>query len=419
MRVLPLLAFLVCAGPALAAPQFATIYTFPPTKDKDASFPVAPLTAGPDGVLYGTTTGGGKKDYGTIFELTPPSVPGAQWTRQTIHTFKGDDEAGRPSAKMIFDQNTGALLGTASGQEGGGDYGAVFRLVPPSEEGKPWTMQVVHTFAGGTDGIFPFPGLVQDPATGAVYGATIADPFDQTYPATLYGFTPDASHQNWTRTLSYGFAAGDGTVPSSDLVLNDGILYGMTFDGGIVNDQCSHGCGTIFSYDLATNTFATLFQSHGAPEPTMFSSGTPLLGDASDLIGTSSKGAGGNCRLADDCGTVFTMKLDGSAAPTVTARLKGKNSGSPDGGVVWNMSHTALYGASDGLPNRCHHKGCGAIFQLKQRKSGKWKLSVVHAFDGTDGGQPIQLVLGADGAFYGTTPSGGANKTGTIFRIDP
>ena len=45
-------------------------------------------------------------------------------------------------------------------------------------------------------------------------------------------------------------------------------------------------------------------------------------------------------------------------------------------------------------------------------------LTLLHAFDfDSEGSEPSSLVLGGDGAFYGTTPDGGTAKHGTIFRV--
>src|SRR5262249_33738265 len=44
----------------------------------------------------------------------------------------------------------------------------------------------------------------------------------------------------------------------------------------------------------------------------------------------------------------------------------------------------------------------------------------LHTFDGTDGMFPEGgLILGSDGAFYGTTYGGGPSNDGTLFRIAP
>jgi uncharacterized repeat protein (TIGR03803 family) len=43
---------------------------------------------------------------------------------------------------------------------------------------------------------------------------------------------------------------------------------------------------------------------------------------------------------------------------------------------------------------------------------------VLVSFNGDDGAHPIgALVLGSDGAFYGTTLQGGSNNKGTVFKV--
>jgi uncharacterized repeat protein (TIGR03803 family) len=41
----------------------------------------------------------------------------------------------------------------------------------------------------------------------------------------------------------------------------------------------------------------------------------------------------------------------------------------------------------------------------------------VAAFNGTDGAGPDQLALGAGGALYGTTETGGSTGGGVLFRL--
>jgi uncharacterized repeat protein (TIGR03803 family) len=56
----------------------------------------------------------------------------------------------------------------------------------------------------------------------------------------------------------------------------------------------------------------------------------------------------------------------------------------------------------------------GTVFKI----TSGGKLTVLHAFDSTDGagpwGAPVQ---GTDGAYYGTTEHGGSAECGTVYRV--
>ncbi len=63
----------------------------------------------------------------------------------------------------------------------------------------------------------------------------------------------------------------------------------------------------------------------------------------------------------------------------------------------------------------------GVVFKIVQRGSG-WTLSPLYEFQGgNDGFYPMgQLVIGPNGALYGTTGfGGGSNATGTVFELQP
>ena len=74
-----------------------------------------------------------------------------------------------------------------------------------------------------------------------------------------------------------------------------------------------------------------------------------------------------------------------------------------------------LYGATaDGGAN-CAPYGCGTVFKI----TAGGTLTTLHSFDGTDGTNPWGVVLAIDGNFNGTTSGGGANRQGTVFKINP
>jgi len=155
-----------------------TIHSFtgPPN---DGAGSLAALTAGPGGVLYGTTVFGGSgtacsfsgPGCGTVFQLTPPTTPGGSWTETVIYSFTGvsGDGAG-PNARLTLTKN-GVLYGTTSAG-GSSGIGAVFRLKPPAAPGGAWTETVLHSFTGQNgDSSIPLAGLAISPS-GTLYGTT-------------------------------------------------------------------------------------------------------------------------------------------------------------------------------------------------------------------------------------------------------
>jgi uncharacterized repeat protein (TIGR03803 family) len=161
----------------------------------DGGGPLAALTVGPGGVLYGTTQYGGSSTLctlnnvvvgcGTVFQLTPPVTPGGAWSETVLYTFTGQDGDGAlPVAGLVLGKN-GSLYGTteyggsaASGSSctsfGASGCGTIFELKPPLAPGRAWTETVLHSFTGiGGDGAAPQANLTAGP-TGVLYGTTWA-----------------------------------------------------------------------------------------------------------------------------------------------------------------------------------------------------------------------------------------------------
>jgi uncharacterized repeat protein (TIGR03803 family) len=154
----------------------------------DGIGPTAGLVVGRDGSLYGTTfqggftnplcNFGGVESCGTVFELTPPTAPGA-WTEQILYSFTGQNGDGAlPMAGLTMGEG-GALFGTTAGGGSGRSgpcsfnslpgCGTVFKLTPPAAPGGAWTETVIHSFAG-TDGSSPEASLLEK--KGVLYGTT-------------------------------------------------------------------------------------------------------------------------------------------------------------------------------------------------------------------------------------------------------
>jgi len=61
--------------------------------------------------------------------------------------------------------------------------------------------------------------------------------------------------------------------------------------------------------------------------------------------------------------------------------------------------------------------GNGSVYRIDPSSGAE---TLLYSFSGgSDGGDPVQTLIYANGTFYGTTAAGGANNTGTVFKFDP
>ena len=81
------------------------------------------------GSLYGTTMDGGSPGKGTVFKLMPPASGTGPWMETVLHNFTGSDGA-NPQAGVIFGPG-GVLYGTTSAGGKSGN-GTVFQVSNPS-----------------------------------------------------------------------------------------------------------------------------------------------------------------------------------------------------------------------------------------------------------------------------------------------
>jgi uncharacterized repeat protein (TIGR03803 family) len=77
------------------------------------------------GNLYGTTTGDGAYDAGSVFKLTPYM---STWIYTDLHDFTGGSDGGNPISNVVIDAR-GNLFGTASAG-GAYRYGVVWEVTP-------------------------------------------------------------------------------------------------------------------------------------------------------------------------------------------------------------------------------------------------------------------------------------------------
>jgi uncharacterized repeat protein (TIGR03803 family) len=210
----------------LASWTETTLYSF--AASPDGGFPSSDLVLDSGGNLYGVTLLGGANNLGAVYRLSPPTAQGGTWTETVLFSFSGPDGSS-PFGRLLLDKS-GALYGTTSGG-GTSQAGTVFMLTP--QAGDVWTEQVLYSFTGGADGGNPEAGVIMDQnarlfgtastgGTGTLSGGVVF----RLDPPTVVGGA-------WTETVLHSFGGADGFRPLSRLVPRNGALYGTTSAGGL------------------------------------------------------------------------------------------------------------------------------------------------------------------------------------------
>jgi uncharacterized repeat protein (TIGR03803 family) len=209
----------------------------------------------------------------------------------------------------------------------------------------------------------------------------------------LYRISPDGVY-----TILHSFSTTtNGAAAVGSVIEVNGKLYGTT-----VGDNLGVVGPSVYSYDLSTGTFATVYEFNSSQ---LFFIGSALL-HASDgnLYGLGS--------ASDHCGAAFKMTPSGKLLNIYSFDC------SLDVGI--NEINAPLVEGSDGNFYGTGEKGgsggSGSVFKMD--RSGN--VSVLHYFGAdNDGINPgTGLVAATDGNLYGTTTYGQGNAgNGIIYQI--
>ena len=360
--------------------------------DGDGVEPAAGLVEGSDGMLYGTTQGGGANNAGTIFKL---NKDGSGYT--VSHSFSGDD-GGSPRAELV-EGGDGKLYGTTFA---GGNFGSgtVFKV---ERDGN--GHDVLHSFNSGVgDGFLPGAGLVYG-SDGALYGTTRNG--GTNFGGTVFRLNSDGS--GYSVLHHFGGIDHDGGASDAKLVEgSDGAIYGTTPFGG------TNGGGSVFKLNRDGSAYSVL-HSFDCPGCVSGEGYYPLAGLAQEAEGAfygTTWGGGSN-----DLGTVFRLNNDGSGYSVLHDFGAGGGDGqSPQAGLVQG-SDGAFYGTTSGggFPIG---SGLGTVFKLNKDGTA---YNVLRSFNSTggDGEHPLAgLVEGRDGVLYGTTTGDDFRNFGTVFKLN-
>jgi len=304
-----------------------------------------------------------------------------------LHSFAGGTDGCYPWASLILDA-AGNIYGTTSNCGPLGS-GTVFKVDTSGNE------TVLHSFAGGTiDGAFPFGGLILD-AAGNLYGTTeLAGPSGY---GVVFRLSPSG-----VESVLHSFAGGpaDGSYPYLTGLLMDakGNLYGVTQSGG------ASGHGVV--YRLSPHgRYKVLHTFVGGPSDGCNPEGTLVSDTAGNLYGT-----------ALECGSigwgiVWRLGPKGGYRVLHNFTAGATDGANPNAGVVMDTKGN-LYGdtGTGGAYNS------GTVFELNRQG-----FTLLHSFNGTTDGQFAEgaVVLDALGNLYGTTVSGGSYTTGTVWELTP
>jgi uncharacterized repeat protein (TIGR03803 family) len=203
-----------------------------------------------------------------------------------------------------------------------------------------------------------------------------------------------------TVMYSFGNGSADGAEPWGTLVkATNGLYYGVTFVGG------NSSLGTLFSYDISTNTETVLHEFGGAD------GGLPCgsLIQASDSVLYGTTWFGGN----NNEGAIFSYNIT-TGAETVLHDFGTGTDGQNPFSTLIRATNGLLYG----LTYQGGANNSGIIFSYSISTGAE---TDVYDFKSTgDGRLPIYgpLIQLNDSLLYGTTQFGGAYSSGTIFNYN-
>jgi uncharacterized repeat protein (TIGR03803 family) len=354
-------------------------------------------------LLYGTTSFGGKSDYGTVFTMDM-SGKGAD---QILYSFAGATDGQFPMGTLWFrNNNTYDIIGTT--QEGGAyNQGAVFELT--SKNGSTYKKKLVYSFGtngGSNDGSNPDSGIIMD-TNGNMYGTTAGGgPYSA---GTIFKISPQG-----TETVLHAMnGADEGYLLEAGLVMDGkGNLYGVAQGAG--NTQaCNEGCGTIFKVS-PSGKLTVLHAFTGNNGQGQVDGRAPFGGLVMDgtgaLFGTTS--AGGTY----DLGTAFEITAAGKYK-VLYADFSFTTGASP-GATLALDNHVGGY--IYGTTSSGGYNGNGVVFALTL--AGKYTDihdfgMVGDAYNPTGG-----LLYTTTDQLFGAAPGGSSvkcgNECGAIFVIN-
>ena len=183
--------------------------------------------------LYGMTSAGGDDGIGAIFSI---NTDGSGF--EVLHSFSGNGTDGaEPYGSLLLVGSTFYGMTSAGGS---GGLGTVFSIDTDGSD-----FETIHSFAGGAgNGSEPKGSLTH--RDGVLYGMTSSGGADEV--GVVFSIETDGSNFD----ILHEFDEDDGGLPEGSLLLYGNTLYGMTTIGGSSDD------GVVFSIDTDGSDFDLL-----------------------------------------------------------------------------------------------------------------------------------------------------------------
>lgn len=238
----------------------------------DGAYPMSAMIRGPNEYLFGTTSGGGASNAGTIFRLA------LDGTLTTLHSFDGGLGGNAPVAMIAAAD--GSLVGIT--QRGGAfGNGVLFQLIGSQ-------MTVLSHFPIGLG-----PASLMQASNSMIYITTLAT---TAHGGCIVRTAPSSWSIVVLRCLTRTFEGES----AGTLLEVDGVLYGASQSGGLLSG------GTLFKMALDEQTTAVLHSFNN--DGNGWSPRSPLVQVGGDLVGATRYG-GLSCIDNSGCGVVFKYHI--------------------------------------------------------------------------------------------------------------
>ncbi len=236
-----------------------------------------------------------------------------------VHVFAGGESDGYKGYGSLT--TDGSVFYGTTLEGGTGNKGVVFKLDPVGP-----TLTVLHSFSGyEADGEAPTGYLVLD--NGVLYGMTQKGGANDK--GTVFIMSTDGDGTFYAKLHEFQGGVDDGQTPADGLIKISSMLYGFTAYGGSAEGT---GLGTMFMVENTGNAFALLlrFETETGIPP----ASVPRMGllTGSNVIGTTESGG------SSGEGTVFSFDILPRADVAITMQTDNLN---PQGGANVNFTITA------------------------------------------------------------------------------